>query len=195
MLPTVAALYVQTNGVYFGVPGVDPWDERRDARLYDGPHSVIAHPPCARWCRLAELVESQGGRRVGDDDGTFAAALAAVRRWGGVLEHPAFSKAWGAFDLLRPEAFGWTRAMDGSWVCEVSQAAYGHRAPKLTWLLYVGARPPPPLDWRRPACEMTTTTSRRTNGRRVEMQDKAERSRTPLPFRDLLIALARQSVG
>lgn len=34
----VAALYVQTGGAYYGMPDVDPWDEARDARLYDGPH-------------------------------------------------------------------------------------------------------------------------------------------------------------
>ena len=39
---TVAALYVETNGSYFGLPGVDPWDEPRDARLYAGPHPVVA---------------------------------------------------------------------------------------------------------------------------------------------------------
>ena len=50
---TVAALYVETNGSYFGLPGVDPWDEPRDARLYAGPHPVVAHPPCQRWGQMA----------------------------------------------------------------------------------------------------------------------------------------------
>ena len=27
---TVAALFVETDGAYFGLSGVDPWDERRD---------------------------------------------------------------------------------------------------------------------------------------------------------------------
>ena len=43
----VAALYVQRGGAYFGLPDVDPWDEERDARLYPGPHPVVAHPPCS----------------------------------------------------------------------------------------------------------------------------------------------------
>jgi hypothetical protein len=30
-LMMVAALFVQTNGVYFGLPNVDPWDIQRDA--------------------------------------------------------------------------------------------------------------------------------------------------------------------
>ena len=32
---TVAALYVATGGCYYGLPDVDPWDEERDARLYE----------------------------------------------------------------------------------------------------------------------------------------------------------------
>lgn len=28
----VAALYVETGGTYYGLPGVDPWDVERDAR-------------------------------------------------------------------------------------------------------------------------------------------------------------------
>ena len=31
----IAALFVETNGCYFGLPDVDPWDEARDARLFD----------------------------------------------------------------------------------------------------------------------------------------------------------------
>lgn len=45
----IAALYVQTDGVYADIPDVELWDEARDARLYTGPHPVVAHPPCQRW--------------------------------------------------------------------------------------------------------------------------------------------------
>src|SRR5215471_13633055 len=80
--PMVAALYVERGGVYWDLPGVDPWDEERDARLYEGPWPVVAHPPCARWCQIAKLVELRYGYRQGDDGGSFAAALAAVETWG-----------------------------------------------------------------------------------------------------------------
>lgn len=62
----IAALYVIENGPYYGLPNVDPWPESRDARTYAGPHPVVAHPPCSRWCRLAafgvELPELLWGR-------------------------------------------------------------------------------------------------------------------------------------
>jgi len=124
----VAVLFCDPKGVYSGIDGLDLWSADRDARLYQGPDPVVAHPPCARWCRLAKLVASQGGKPVGDDDGCFASALASVRRWGGVLEHPAHSLAWAAYDLLRPVRGAWMRGTCGSWVCEVDQSHYGHRA-------------------------------------------------------------------
>lgn len=105
----VAALYVDPNGVYSGLDGVDLWDEQRDARLYAGPWPVVAHPPCARWCQLASVNEARWGARIGDDGGCFAAALKAVERWGGVLEHPAYSIAWSRFGLPRPARYGWAR--------------------------------------------------------------------------------------
>jgi len=32
-VPELAALYVQRDGIYYGLENVDPWDEERDARL------------------------------------------------------------------------------------------------------------------------------------------------------------------
>src|SRR5690606_32111919 len=74
----VAALYVESDGVYAGLPDVDLWDEKRDARKYPGDYPVVAHPPCSRWCRLAGLIQARWGHKKGDDGGTFAAALESV---------------------------------------------------------------------------------------------------------------------
>ena len=63
----VAALFVETNGIYFGLPNIDPWDKQRDARLYPGPHPVIAHPPCERWGRYwSGGPSARVRRRMGD---------------------------------------------------------------------------------------------------------------------------------
>lgn len=147
---TVAALYVATGGCYFGLEGVDPWPEARDARLYAGLHPVVAHPPCQRWGKYWHGGPSARVRMVkGDDGGCFAAALAAVRRWGGVLEHPEASAAWAAFDLNAPPYEGGWIVADfvGGWTCRVEQGHYGHRARKGTWLYACGVAALPSLQW------------------------------------------------
>lgn len=107
---TIAALYVETGGCYFGLPGVDPWDAQRDARLYDGPYPVVAHPPCDRWHQLSAVNHKRWGFKINDDGGHFAFALAAVRKWGGVLEHPAESRAFKFHGIPEP-ARGWRATM------------------------------------------------------------------------------------
>lgn len=188
----VAALFVESGGVYFGDSSIEPWDVLRDARGYEGPWPVVAHPPCSRWCQLAYVIEKRWGHKVGDDGGMFEAALMAVRRSGGVLEHPAFSYAWARYNLPRPiPGGGWSQSLlDEGWVCEVSQAAYGHAARKLTWLYYVGPQPPE-LDWSRP--EPTAIVSNCANRyvRPLPRILKAEAARTPPAFRDVLVDLAR----
>lgn len=188
----VAALYVDSKGPYVGLPGVDPWDEARDARLYQGPYPVVAHPPCSAWCQLAYVIEARYGHKVGEDGGCFAAALASVREHGGVLEHPAWSLAWQRFGLPEPTRGRWTRHLfDSGWTTEVSQRAYGHRARKATWLYYVGDTPPA-LDWSNP--EPVATVSYLTNhgGGNLPRLSKREAKSTPPAFRDLLLALARK---
>lgn len=200
MTPTVAALYVSPKGPYWGRPDVDAWDEERDARLYDVDLPVVAHPPCGRWCRMAKFVESRYPHlRVGEDGGCFAAALAAVRRCGGVLEHPAWSLAWSAHGLPHPPARGWQRDLTGGWCCEVAQSAYGHAAQKLTWLYYVG-QAPPELDWSRPTGTMVVGhCARRGDGsiwrNNAKRMHGFEASRTPLAFAELLLSLARGANG
>lgn len=189
----VAALFVESGGIYFGDSSIEPWDAVRDARGYDGPHPVVAHPPCSRWCQLAYVIQKRWGHKVGDDGGMFESALAAVRRFGGVLEHPAYSYAWARYGLPRPiPGGGWSQSLlDDGWVCEVSQAAYGHPARKLTWLYYVGKTAPRDLDWSRP--EPTAIVSNCANHpvRDLPRILKAEAARTPEAFRDELVELAR----
>lgn len=202
----VAALYVQTNGSYYGLPHVDPWDEARDARLYAGPHPVVAHPPCQRWGKMwfgqPLTVKRTGQRKIkGDDGGCFKAALASVRQWGGVLEHPERSHAWAHFGLNKPPREGGWIAADfhGGWTCCVEQGRYGHYARKPTWLYAVGCDLPE-LDWGIGASRLDPRVIERMGlvrakrlgevGGRGGGTDSAPRIGTPAPFRDTLIALA-----
>jgi len=188
----IAALYVETDGCYYGLDDVDPWDIHRDARRYDGPHPVVAHPPCNTWGRLAHINQKRWGKMIGDDDGTFSAALTAVRRYGGVLEHPAHSIAWQRFDLPRPQRRGWAQSFtDPGMTTEVSQVAYGHDARKRTWLYAIGVDPVE-LDWSEPPAHLVIGAgvwSGDRIGRR--MRTGTGQLHTPLAFRDLLLDMAR----
>lgn len=190
----IAALFVETNGVYFGLSDVDPWDVKRDARLYNGPHAVVAHPPCQLWVNFAALnFKRYGGEhnRPGNDGGCFASALATVRRVGGVLEHPASSNAWSAHGLTRPSGAGWTRMSDTEWTCEVWQSAYGHAARKRTWLFYASPAGVAPfnLDWtRKPGVAQIGWFDRSK-----PTLSKRDASRTPRGFRSALLNLARSA--
>lgn len=194
---TVAALYVAFGGIYYGLDGVEPWGlPDRDAREYSGPHPVVTHPPCDRWCQMAPVNQARYGHKVGEDGGCFAAAIAAVRQWGGVLEHPALTLAWPAFNIPRPNpGGGWQRAMCGGWTCHVEQRNYGHRARKATWLYYFGAAPPPSLKWGKgPAPEAWISADRPRSelaAQGIAQLSKKEAKATPIAFRDVLIEMAR----
>ena len=199
----IAALFVERDGVYWNQEGIDAWDIERDARKYDGPHPVVAHPPCQRYGRYWSGGPSAKVKRIkGDDGGCFAAALAAVRRFGGVLEHPEASHAWRMFGLVSPpKKGGWVNAdFHGGWTCCVEQGHYGHRARKATWLYAFGVELPV-LKWgssgRRERLDdgfSSTATRRRARAAGIKPERRlsdAERLATPIPFRDLLISIAR----
>ena len=209
MKDKIAALYVQKDGAYYGLPDVEPWDESRDARQYAGPYPVIAHPPCQRWGKMWAgqplWIKRTGQRKKkGDDKGCFASALKAVRTYGGVLEHPWGSHAWPHFGLTKPlRAGGWIEADEhGGMTCCVEQGRYGHYAPKPTMLYAVGCKLPE-LKWGvykvrdedfpawalekhgRTKCRRAGLLSFKGGGK-----DSSPRIHTPTEFRDLLIAIA-----
>lgn len=128
--------------------------------------------------------------RPGNDGGCFAAALTAVRTFGGVLEHPAKTKAWAAHDLPKPTGVGW-QAFEYGYVCEVWQSAYGHLANKATWLYYCGVRPPFELRWERPVGEYQIGfQDQRGKKRNKPTLTKRKANATPIEFRDTLLRLA-----
>jgi hypothetical protein len=93
------------------------------------------------------------------------------------------------YELAAPRAVGWHQATAREWTCEVWQSAYGHRARKRTWLLYVGDVAPSALRWAR-----TPGTHQCGWFDRIKPTlGKREASATPLEFRDALLDLARRA--
>jgi hypothetical protein len=242
----VAVLYADARGPYpriasgdysgavrTGVWHVAVWDVTRDARWYDGPHPVVAHPPCKHWGRLRHLAHvtcSNCGKGFrGDDDANdldcphcgapactaisdadcAPRAVEQVRRWGGVLEHPAGSKLWEHCGLPylagaasgylvegpSPEADRW-----GGYTIELDQVEWGHVARKRTWLYLVGvprtALEAPPFPGREPthyASGGRTQSSRKGAPvpAGIKVCSAQQRRRTPPLFAEYLIRLAR----
>ena len=205
LMRTVACLYIDPRGPYPKLPGTDCWDEKRDARLYAGPHPVVAHPPCERWGRYwgggPMLHGTERQKVLGDDGGCFAAALASVRQWGGVLEHPEASHAWKAHGLSRPpKSGGWVPAGDGGFTCCVEQGHYGHAARKATWL-YAARVELPELTWGNAegktlldeGFHSKEERARLIKTGRCQRLSRLQRIKSPVPFAELLLNIARSS--
>ncbi len=209
----IAALFVETNGCYFDLPNVDPWDETIDARKYYGPYPVVAHPPCQRWGKFWAgspiWIKRTGERKVkGDDKGCFEAALFSARSFGGVIEHPEGSHAWAHFGINKPpRTGGWVKAdeYDG-WTCCVEQGRYGHYARKPTWLLVYGVSEIlPELRWGKSPAKLDQALIARVGLKKAQRRgevcskgggtDSTQRIATPIEFRDLLISIARSAQG
>jgi hypothetical protein len=198
----IAALFVETDGCYFGLPDVAPWDITRDARLYAGPHRVIAHPPCQRWGRFWHGSTRKPHQfKLGDDGGCFEAAYHAVHNYRGVIEHPADSHAWKHFGIKAPErGKGWTFSGLGD-TCYVEQGHYGHMSRKPTWLYAFGLERLPDLNWTRGEQRLHPIALAKygyEKARRIGMtamvggKDKTKiRNATPIAFRDLLISMVQ----
>jgi hypothetical protein len=186
----VAALYVDRRGPYPKLPGVDCWDAGRDARRYAGPWPVVAHPPCTHYGRVRHLGKVQ-------DSDCAPIAVEQVRRFGGVLEHPAHSKLWEHCGLPLPGA---PTGLFWDYTVEVDQVEWGHACRKRTWLYLVGvpreALERPPFPGRMPThwCSGGRTKSSRS-GSPIPPGIKAAsaqiKRRTPPLFAEYLIRLAR----
>lgn len=213
-LRTVAALFVDPKGPYASMNGVEIWTKERDARLYDGPHPVVAHPPCERWGNywFGGPHPKQRRRELGDDDGCFEAAIRAVRKYGGVLEHPAGSRAWKRFGISHPRRDGgWSPEGlfndHNGWTTMVEQGHYGHLCRKPTWLYVVSVGELPVLT-EGPSKSRLVIDSSGTNRKKMIRCGELSlinressggvpgtmiRKITPQPFAKLLVSIARLS--
>lgn len=170
----VAALYIDPRGPYPALV-ISAWDKTADATRYAGPYPVVAHPPCSAWSKLWGCKRTR--RKPGQGDTTGRIAVAQVRRWGGVLEQPAYSRLFDAGYIPRP---GEGPDLFGGESFQIDQSDFGHPAIKPTWLYVVRATSTlvHPLD---------PPPSRRA---RVENLSNRQKFLTPKPLALALIALA-----
>jgi len=182
MRSTVAVLFARADSIYKTLP-VDVWDEARDARGWPGGSPLVAHPPCRMWGRLRQFANGSHDEKM-----LAVGAVAHVRKYGGVLEHPAESTLWAHCGLPRPGQFP---DSFGGWSMAVNQFIFGHRAEKSTWLYVVGCEPDDipymPIRGGRPTHCVRPTKSYP----RLPSITKRERA-TPPAFAAWLVELARR---
>ena len=193
----IAALFVIDGGCYYGLDGVLPYSEFDDARLYDGPWPVVAHPPCERWGAFAHGSPLNPNKVFGDDGGCFAHGMYCCRKYGGVIEHPYSSRAFQCFYALKPtKNEAWFECDDfNGYACYVDQGNYGHLARKPT-ILYVNKGNRPKLDHTTTSNIPLTVKSKnrkncKTSRAFVDYLPVRHRNPTPVVFRDILIQIAR----
>lgn len=213
----IAALYVDPGGPYPHINGVEWWGlPYRDARAYNGPHPVVAHPPCGPWSSKVRKLYK------GNEHDCALRAVEQVRKYGGVLEHPAGSKLWEACNLPEPHGIVRPRCYcSGSHILEnglcpacgkrdeafydthhgyalaVNQCDWGHVCRKPTWLYLVGVQkhelktPPPrePTHW---ASGGRTKSSRKGSPipPGIKAASSQQKRRTPPDFARYLVKLA-----
>lgn len=172
----VAALFVRSDSIYKSMSCVDAYDAERDALTWRGGCPVVAHPPCRAWSKLRAFAKPRPGETE-----LALFALNQVRRFGGVLEHPAGSLLWRRSDM---PPLG-TSIMDryGGFLMAIPQRWFGHRAEKATVFYIVGLSP---VDV--PGLPFDLSPAVTT----VERMCKAERERTPPLLAQWLVELARR---
>lgn len=194
----IAALFVRRDSIYKTMPGVDAWDEDRDARNWPGGTPCVAHPPCAQWSRLAHMASPVAHLKA-----LGPLAVSWVRKYGGVLEHPYPSKLWAACELPKPGG----RDRHGGWTLCVPQMWFGHKAEKKTVLYISGCEPRDipaiPLvmgEAQYVACGGAASTPENAKRRRQAPPHRrrpsishAEREHTPPAFAEFLVEIARRA--
>ena len=178
----IAVLFARRDSIYRSFPECDVWDAERDARLWPGGSAIVAHPPCRAWGSLRHFA------RPGPGEKEMAIwAIGEIRKWGGVLEHPAAS---GLFDRVGAPRPG--RGMDqwGGWTLGVRQLDFGHACEKKTILYIVGCAPrsipPLPISFVPPS--HIIGSSRRHSA--LTGASQRMREATPPRFAEWLVALA-----
>ena len=146
------------------------YNRHRNAFTFSERTPLIAHPPCRLFSRLRQF--STADRK---EKQCAYFALAQVRMFGGILEHPRSSTLWknGNFNLSGEIDIygGFLRSVNLSW--------FGFPAEKKTMLYFVGISPSdlPAFPLSLDAPLSTISTSKNSSLQEVQ---KKYRSSTPL---------------
>lgn len=178
----VAVLFARADSVYKLDKSLDVYDIDRDARTWQGGCPVVAHPPCRAWGLLRQFAKPRQ-----DEKQLAIDAVGNVRKFGGVLEHPARSSLWNHLAMPKPGEF---QDDFGGYTIEIDQFHFGHKAQKRTWLYIVGNSELPDMPFR--DGKPTHVIKPRKNGTGAMIVTKSEREHTPPALAAWLVELAKR---
>ncbi len=169
---------VSGRSIYHHLPGVDAYDERRDARTFAGGCPVVAHPPCRTWSKYLRHMARPANIQAEQDLARWC--VRQVLEFGGVLEQPAGSHLWDDQDLPVPNSpddpFLYTVYVEQGW--------WGYASRKPTWVLVSGV----------PRCQLPRLPLALNDAKSLALgRSQFARSRTMAGFADWLCQTARAS--
>lgn len=173
----VSVLCAHRRSVYCGFDDVTVYDDRRDARLFDGVGPVVAHPPCRAWSAFTR----HQAKPPADEILLWPWCVAVISICGGVLEHPAYSRLFDFCDIPTPGE----SPRRGLWSMAIDQSWFGFCASKRTWLVFSGIDrdqlPPIPFRLHNPHGDR----------RRWQVMSRRQRAATSEEFARWLVDVAR----
>jgi hypothetical protein len=163
----ITVLCAKKNSIYKTIPGVDVWDEERDAYFFTGSNPVITHAPCAQWSRMKAFANNNP-----DEKELAHFCLKNVIRNGGIFEHPAGSSFFKEAGISKN-------------IYSIEQSWWGFPARKRTYLFFHEVKPLPV-----PIMQHVTTHVvgyHKASRRELPEMSKSERSTTILSFAEWMI--------
>ena len=173
----IPVLFTQENSNYDKIKLFDCYNIKRNALSFTDRIPLIAHPPCRKFSKLRGLSTAP----LSEKKLAFF-ALARIRQFGGILEHPRSSTLWknGNFNLdgSIDSYGGFLRSVDLSW--------FGFPARKKTMLYFCGIAPGqlPPIPISLDAITHVISSTSSSNKKEIS---KKMRSTTPLPMIEFFI--------
>ena len=125
----IPVLFVNEKTVYSQLD-CDCWDEKRNAVKISSRLAGVYHPPCRTWGRLRSFANFHPGEHW-----LAVWAIIRIRKYGGVLEHPAGSTLWKLMCLPLP---GSGYDSFGGFSVKINQHDFGFECEKNTWLYICG---------------------------------------------------------
>lgn len=171
----ITVLCAKKKSLYKQIPGLDVWDQDRDAYYFTGSNPVITHAPCAQWSQMKGFANDNP-----DEKELAYFCLQKVLRNGGIFEHP------------RGSSFFREAGVDRN-IYSVDQSWWGFPAKKATWLFFHRCKPEPFPIMPPPPTRVIAPHRHIKGGGTLDLP-KSQRSTTTIPFAQWMIDSINKSI-